>query len=154
MNCNILALSSGTVSQLSGGSFRRGFMMGAYQYGFNHLSGEIEGRFRAMFSRQAKNIEAIKHRKSLNAGTPSTESLAIKSGYRKVSVFESILHKIGGPSAWRNRKYLGPGGFKEAVYNNGRPVEGINAGSYNVVPNSISNGDHIIYDMVPFFLGY
>jgi len=98
------------------------------------------------------NLDKLKFRDSFNL-EPASEAEAIKMGYQKVSFSKSILHKLGGPSSWNNVKYVHPAGY-EAVYNNGILVSGINAGTYNIVPQTRSNIGHTAWDVLPFFVGY
>jgi hypothetical protein len=148
------ALAGGAASWAAGGDFWQGAQAGAYNGAFNYGMHEFQASVSSLFRGHLANVEAIKNREKLNTGVPQTEEDAIVAGYQKLPIKESLLHKIGGPSAWANVKYVDSLGYKEAVYNNGRLVCGINGGTYNVVPHSQSALGHAVYDVIPFFVGY
>ena len=116
----------------------------------NNLAAIISSARSGMVDATVRGLDIIFNRDSYNYA-PGTEQEAIQKKWVKCSTGESLLHKIGGPDAWQNSKYVSPSGHGEAVYNKGQLVRsGINRGTYNIYPKERA-AKHFVFDMVPWF---
>ncbi|MFC4812437.1 hypothetical protein [Paenibacillus sp. GCM10023250] len=96
---------------------------------------------------------AIHYSRNVLNNAPKTQQEAIDAGWTQLKASDSVYHQLGSGNE-NNSKYVSPDGKLEAVYySDGTLVRDIrNVGTYNFASPTDDKLNHMIYDVLPYYL--